>query len=478
MPTKKYDLEYLKTFIKKTMHDWLVPGLAIVVVKDGSVLLSEGFGFRDVKKRLKVTPQTIFTIASCTKAFTTLSLAMLVEQKKLDWDKPVRYYMPQFTLYDEAASNRITARDLVCHRTGLPRYDWVWYRSKRSRKDIVESLKFLKPNKDFRTFYQYQNIMFMAAGLLLEHITGSLWEDFVAERIFSPLGMNLSNFSVEDSQKSSNFAKPYMKKGSKIKEIDFLNVDACGPAGSINSTVDDLGKWLMLHLGKGKFAGKQIIPEECFNEIHKPQMVISDAPSFKEIINPCYALGWTIVSYCGKKMLRHGGSLDGFSSCVSFMPEENLGIAILTNMESTDAHNVILYTVYDRLLGIEALPWNKRFKELNDKDKKTAIADKKKEKTKKIKGTKPSRSISEFVGEYVHPAYGAIKIEKDKDNLFLLFNNIRFPMTHFHYDVFEFTDPVWGTIRKVNFFSNMDGRLNKLYIRFEVNADEIEFVKK
>ncbi|MFQ6032023.1 MAG: serine hydrolase domain-containing protein, partial [Candidatus Zixiibacteriota bacterium] len=215
------------------MKEWKVPGLAISIVKEDKVIYTKGFGFRDVKKGLKVTPHTLFAIGSCTKAFTAVAMGFLVDEGKLDWDKPVREYLPSFKLKDPFASERMTPRDLVCHRSGLPRHDLVWYNSSTSREELTHRLQYLEPSKDFRTTYQYQNLMFMTAGYMVGKIAGKTWEEFVRERILEPLGMEESNFSVEDSKKAPDFALPYFKdKQERVIEIPFRNIDNVGPAGS------------------------------------------------------------------------------------------------------------------------------------------------------------------------------------------------------------------------------------------------------
>ncbi|MEW5901563.1 MAG: serine hydrolase domain-containing protein, partial [Acidobacteriota bacterium] len=185
------------------MAEWKVPGMAVAIVKDGQVILAEGYGLKDVKNNLKVTPQTIFAIGSSSKAFTATAMGILTDDGKLDWDKPVREYLPSFKLWDLFASERMTPRDLVCHRSGLPRHDVMWYNSPLSRKELFDRIQYLKPNKDFRANFQYQNLMFMTAGYLVGQLSGSTWEEFTKKKIFEPLGMNDSNFSVEESKKAA-----------------------------------------------------------------------------------------------------------------------------------------------------------------------------------------------------------------------------------------------------------------------------------
>ncbi len=253
---------------------WKVPGLALAVVKDGEMVFARGFGKRDLTGGEAVTPQTIFAIGSSSKAFTAASLAMLVDEGKLNWDRPVREYIPFFKLYDTVASERITPRDLLIHNSGLPRHDLAWYRSSRSRKELVEGLRYLEPSKDFRSTWQYQNMMYATAGYLVECVSGLSWEDFVQQRIFAPLGM--SNSYVNDTsarEHTTNYSLPYREKDGEIQQIPFYSHwQALGPAGSIHSNVEDLCKWLLLHLNKGKVGDRQLISEGQMTQLHSPQM--------------------------------------------------------------------------------------------------------------------------------------------------------------------------------------------------------------
>lgn len=307
-------LEGFAEFVHGTMQDWNVHGVAIAIVKNGDVIYSRGFGKRDVAGDQDVTSQTLFAIASCTKAFTTASMALLVDEGKLDWDIPVRQYLPYFSLYDNVATERITPRDLVTHRTGLPRHDLAWYHSSASRQELFDRLRYLEPTKDFRTLWQYQNLMYMAAGYLVGHIAGQEWEAFVQERLFQPLEMERSNFSIVETVKhSSDFSHPYRAKNEGIKEIPFYGAqDAIAPAGAIVSCVEDMSKWLLMHLNKGQYNGSQIISSAQIKQLHAPHMVIPEISKYAEIPYSNYALGWTVAPYRGHPMVCHsvGVSMD------------------------------------------------------------------------------------------------------------------------------------------------------------------------
>ncbi len=472
-------LEGLDTFITQAMKDWRVPGVAIAVVQDGKVILSKGYGLRDIQKNLPVTPKTLFAIGSITKSFTVTALGMLVDEGKLDWDKPVREYLPSFRLYDPVASERITPRDLVTHRSGLPRHDALWYNSAFTRKEMVDRLRYLEPSKDFRSTFQYNNLMFMTAGYLAGHVAGTTWEDFVRQRILLPLGMQGTNFSVLDSQKSSDFAVPYKKAKEEVKEIPFRVIDEVAPAGSINSNTEDMTHYVLMHLNKGKHGQTQILSENNANQMQTPQMVAPSSMRYSEVGHASYGLALAISSYRGHKTVSHGGAIDGFIALVSFIPQDKIGMVILTNLDQQPLPTIISYNVYDRLLGLDQVPWNQRFKDDERKGKESEEEAKKKGFTTRKPGTHPSHDLKEYVGEYENPGYGIVKIEQDKDDLRVTYNRMTSPLKHFHYDVFEVPenplDPFEKT--KVMFFTDTKGDISNLSIPMEPNVKDIVFTR-
>lgn len=481
----RIDARDFATFVNKVLADWKVPGVSVVVVKDGKVILAEGYGLRDIQNKLPVTPHTLFAIGSASKAFTATAVGILVDEGKLNWDKPVIDYLPDFRLYDPITTTQITPRDMLCHRSGVPRYDFAWLGSSASRKELYERIRFLEPNTGFRSLFQYNNFMYMAAGYLVGQISGSSWEEFVQHRIFDPLGMKESNFSVETTKEKSDVALPYGLEKGKLVEFQFRNIDAMGPAGSINSNALDMAQWVLLNLNKGKAGDKKIISEGTLAEIHSPQMVIKQGEfrlleNFPEMSHSSYGLGWIVTTYRGHIWMHHGGNVDGFTSLVTFFPRDNFGVVVLSNMNSTLVPEIIALNVADRLLGLDQVDWNKRLKDIfNSLLAEQEKAEKEGEKDRKI-GTRPSHSLEEYVGEYENPAFGKVSVMKDGDGLRLKTPALEGPLTHYHYDVFELKAMLMGSEmkRKVSFASNVQGEICSLSIPLEPSAKDIVFFKK
>jgi CubicO group peptidase (beta-lactamase class C family) len=477
-------MKKFRKYIYQVMDVWKVPGVAVGVIYKGNVILAEGYGYRDVEKMLPANRHTIFAIGSSTKAFTTLTMGILVDEGKLDWEQPVKNYLPDFEMYDPYVSEHMTPRDLVIHNSGLPRHDSMWYGSKRTRKELYDVLHYLEPSKGFRSAYQYQNLMYMTAGYLVGRITKSSWEEVVQKRILDPLGMTSTNFSVNVSQKSDNYALPYEEEEEKIKQVPFYSgfsdVHAnFGPAGSISSNITDMLKWVKLHLQEGKWNDLQIINKSTLQQIHTPQIIAGGTVAkllgdFKEFSCPTYGMGWFIHHFRGHKILHHGGNIDGFSAMVSFMPENKSGVVVLTNKGGTFLTMAILFHVYDSLLGIKPAPWSLRFKTEIDKFLVTQKAKKDEEDKFRKKNTNPTHPLTEFAGEFEHPAYGSLFITVKNNTLHFEYNKFSSPLNHFHYNVFNVEE---GLIKglKFQFFLNEKGDIDRVSVPLQSGVNNIIF---
>jgi CubicO group peptidase (beta-lactamase class C family) len=474
------ELDELGGYVEGLLKDWDTPGTAVAVAKEGEIIFLQGFGRRNLAEDLPVTTSTVFAIASCTKAICAASLAILADAGKLDWEAPVRTYLPDFALYDPVATEQITPRDLVTHRSGLPRHDGLWYGSGLSREEMVRRLRYLEPTKDLRAVWQYQNLMYLTAGYLAGKIAGCEWEELVRTRIFEPLGMHDSGFSVTHAQQMPDHARPYMEKDDETKEIPFRNIDAIAPAGAITSSIADLSRWLLLNLNRnrGELEGKRIISEAQMAQLHAPQMVMPPWNKYPESALPAYAHGWSVESYRGHTKVSHGGNIDGFSSLVSFLPDDGLGVVVLTNKNGSPIPAAITYTLYDRLLGLSEVPWNERFQQDHAVEKAAGSAGKDRAETERVAGTNPSHPLADYAGVYEHPGYGRMVIVEKDDGLEVRFNSLAGPLTHRHYDIFEHEQAAMGRIFPFNFATDATGDIVSVAVPMEPMVKDIVFTKQ
>ncbi len=476
--------EGLKGFddvVEKSLETFMVPGLAMAIVKDNEVIFARGFGYRNVKKKAPMTPDTLLAIGSSSKAFTTFALGILVDEGKLEWNKPVRNYIPWFRLLDASVGDRLTPRDLVTHRSGMPRHDLIWYNNyTASREEFVKRLAHLQLTADLRERFQYNNLMFLTAGYLVEVLTEKKWEDAVQTLVFKPLGMERTNFSVEDSQKDSDFALPYREKDDKIEQIPFRNISNIGPAGSINSSVNEMANWLIVHLNNGKFKGKQIINEVTLQDMHLTHMPIGGTSTRPEISPADYGMGWFVDNYRGFRRVHHGGNIDGFSAMVSMLPQHGIGFVVLANKNGTGVPELLIRHAIDRLLHLDPIDWLGEAAEKRAKGKEVSKKAEEKKLTRRIPGTTPAHNLSEYAGAYFHPGYGDLKVTFNKDKLSLTYNGITTPLSHWHYETFncdEAEDPTFEDM-KLTFRTDVSGNVAELVAPFEPSTDEIVFEKK
>jgi CubicO group peptidase (beta-lactamase class C family) len=476
---------HLRQYVPTVMQEWQVPGLAMAVVAGDRVVYSGAFGLRDVERRLPVTPETLFAIGSATKAFTTLALGTLVDEGKLDWDEPVRAYLPEFQLRDPFASERMTARDLVTHRSGLPRHDLAWYGSPLSRAELFRRLAELEPSADFRTRFQYQNLMFMTAGFLAEKVSGRSWEALVRERILAPLGMRATDFSIQAMQAAPDHARAYRRRdeGVGIEEMPLRNVDAVGPAGSINSSVLDMASWVRLHLGDGTFGGRRVVSRATLEELHAPQVVIREGALPQLLADDeqpylLYGLGWFVQPWRGRHLIQHGGNIDGFTALVSFLPREKLGLVILTNLDNSLLPYAVAFHTYDRLLGLPEKDWDGLFKAKRDAVETATAQRRRAAEAERKKGTRPAHPLDEYAGVYTHPAYGELRVERDgKGGLRFACNGLAGGLEHWNYEVWNVTDgPARGT--KLTFLTDTGGDVDRVTAPFEASVADIVFTRK
>ncbi len=447
-------LKEIDAYAQKAGDDWNVPGFAIGIVKDGKVVFTKGYGIRELGKTDKTDENTLFAIASNSKAFTTASLAILVDEKKLNWDDKVSKYLPEFQMPDAYVSREMTVRDLVTHRSGLDTFsgDLLWYETNYSTDEVLRRVRFLKPKTSFRSRFGYQNLMFMAAGRVVEKVSGKSWGDFVTERILTPLGMSRTTVSVKSLK--DNFSMPHNESGGKLRVLHSGNVDSAYAAAGLNSSVADVSKWLLLQLGRGKYDGKQIFSERQSWEMWQPYIMIPVSEAAMKN-NPTrhfsgYGMGWAVGDYQGRKTVSHGGGLDGMISQTAMMPEENLGLVVLTNSE-TPVNSIMMNKIYDVFTNAPKRDWSAEALERTKNGKIEETKEIKEVDASRIANTKPSLAMNGYAGTYSSEMYGDVIVREENGKLVM--NLVPAPnfvadLEHWHYDTFQIK---WRTSVPYNF---------------------------
>lgn len=479
----KKALEGLDPLVEKALKEYEVPGIAIGIVVDGQVIYSKGFGYRNLDAKTLVSPKTLFAIGSCTKAFTSFLAGTLIDEGLFNWDDQVSDLLPDFRLYDSYATHHMTIRDLLTHRSGMPRHDYMWYNSKLTRSQLMQRLRYLEPASDLRERFHYNNLMYLTAGYVMEKLTNKSWEDLVAEKIFAPLQMSSSNFSIDEMQQSSDFASPYLQKDAELIPISLRDISVIGPAASINSNVEDLTHWVQMQLGQGIYQEKSLINTSTLQEMHSPQVVVSGTPEHKEAVLSTYGIGWGILSYRGHYHVSHDGGSDGFTSVVSFLPNDGMGLVILCNKNLTTLPRFLSAEIWDRLLGLSPIDWFQEGLDAYLKAKDSQRQLKLQEDLTRKKNTSPSHALNDYLGIYQHPGYGQVDITRAGDRLELTFNHITSSLNHWHYDVFvvseESEDLHFSRIgTKLTFRMNLNGEIEELVIPFEPGTADVVFKKK
>lgn len=478
----------LDTTISRFLKDWHAAGCAVAVVEKDKVIYARGFGYRDWSKKVPVTENTLFAIGSCTKAFTSSLLGMAVKDGKLDLDKPVHDYLPELKFYNEYLTDHVTARDMMSHRTGLPRHDYVWYGSSASRDSLLYRIRFLEPSAELRQRYQYNNFMFIAQGVLAEKLFGKKWETLVKEKIFTPLGMNTANFSVHDLAKTTDFSYAYRDQNDSIDKMDFRDIDAVGPAGSINASVKEMANWVRTWINGGKFEGKEIIPASYVSQAIASQMIAGSgypSPENADVHFFNYGLAWSLSSYRSHYRVEHGGNIDGFSASTSFFPLDSIGIIVLTNQHSSVLTSMIRNTIADRMLNLPYRDWNKFNRDAVNKAKAIAKLRGNPDSTNFKAGTTPLHRIAEYSGVYDHPGYGKIRIFMERDTMWIDYNEAGKRTTsylqHYHYDIFKLRNTMETEVNvdapKIRFITSNTGNVDKLEFAFERTVKDIVFEK-
>jgi CubicO group peptidase (beta-lactamase class C family) len=440
------DAKAVDAVVRDALESWKVPGAALAIVRGDEVVYLKGYGVCQVGKDKPVSPDTLFAIASCTKAFTAAAIGVLADEGKMAWDDPVRKHLPWFRLSDPLADRDVTLRDLLCHRTGLSRHDLLSFGTELSREEIVRRMGLVRPAHPFRSTFQYNNNMYTAAGLAVGAAAKSPWAEFVTTHLFGPLGMKGATCSSHAAGQVADRASPHRrKKDGTVEALPWHDgLDNAGPAGAIHASARDMAKWVRFQLGDGIFEGRRILKAATLTETHTPQMVIRlqgmTKIAYPETTQIAYGLGWFIHDHRGRLMYSHTGGLEGFRARIVLVPKDKLGLVFLMNSgvgsSYSSMHYVVTNALLDLLLGTEKKDWNAYYQAGAKKLEDQGEAASRERDRKRHPDTKPSRELSAYAGTYADPAYGEAKVSLRDGALFLEWGRSKIKLEHFHFDTF------------------------------------------
>jgi CubicO group peptidase (beta-lactamase class C family) len=472
----------LELLITEAMDEWKIPGLALAVVQEGEVALVRAYGLRDVEAGLKVTTDTQFLIGSATKSFTATGLALLMDERRMDWTKPVRDYIPEFRLHDAVATDRVTVRDLLCHHSGLPRHDWIWVPGDLSPAQMLAAMRYLEPSDDIRNTYQYLNLGYLVASMVTERVSGQSWTEFTRARLTDKLHMNVA-FSVEDLTAAADAAVPYMMDGDARLRLKGWPMRVTA-AGGISTSIASFANWLRLHLDKGEFEGQQLLSPSLIQQLQTPRVHVS-ASEFAEYGDMYYCLGFRSHIYRGERVVWHGGGWSGWSTLMTMLPDRGVGVAVFTNRSQSMAPEIIANYVFDRACGKEPIPWLDRFRELRRKFVAQLEIDRQAWKATRRPNTRPSHDLADYAGDYDHPGYGRITITCTKGThaegkLTWAYRGMSEPLAHRHYDTFELPEAPGRLLPgrlAISFSTDREGNIASLAAPFEPLVKDIVFTR-
>ncbi len=463
------------SIVKKALETWRVPGVAVAIVRNGEVIYLKGGGVRAWNADDPITPDTLFPIGSCTKAFTTTAMAILVDEGKMGWDDHVRKHLSYFHLSDPLADHDVRLRDLVCHRTGLASNDLLWYRAPWSMEEMVRRAGMLPLDQPFRTRFQYQSTMFTAAGLAVASSADQPWQHFVQKRLFDPLGMMESCFTSTAAAKIADRAVGHrLNRLGRHEVVDYYPMEVPNPAGSIHSTARDLSKWLIFQLGDGRVGEKRIVSAANLAETHSPQTVIRlegiERDMQPDTVQMSYGMGWVLQDYRGVGLCSHAGAIDGFRVHLTMIPERRIGIVLLNNLQNTRMNQALSNSLVDLLLDLPKKDWNAICGRAVLKAE-AAAADKAREREARRKpDAAPSRPLTAYAGVYDNPAYGAASVTVEKGALVWAWNQFRTPLDHYQFDEFAAPIDVIGSPH-IEFVLNAEGNVSAMKVTDPMNAE-------
>jgi CubicO group peptidase (beta-lactamase class C family) len=459
----------LDAYIAKAVADWHVPGLAIAVVKDGRIVFAKGYGVRELGKPAPVDTQTLFAIGSTTKAMTSASLGMLVDEGKLRWDDKVTKILPGFQLADPYVTRELTIRDLLTHRTGLGNADVLWYRSDNSAEEVIRRIRFADPAYSFRSSFIYQNIMYAVAGQVVATVSGIPWEEFVRTRVFAPIGMVNSVPLLDSARRRANIASPHFRFGDTVRVISNAMVDAIAPAGAVWASVADMARWTRFVLDSARVGDHRLLKPETYAEWLKPETMVTPEEFYPtaRLTKPhwtTYAFGWFQEDYSGHMVDFHTGSIDGMVAIIGLIPDERLGVYVLANLDHAEVRHALMYRVFDAYLRNPPRDWSSDFLHLYGGLRAAADSARQRTIARRIPDTHPSLPLTQYAGTYADSLVGDVVVSLDDGKLRLRTSTTHAgTLEHWEYDTFRVRwDNAWEGTSFATFTIGRDGVPSRL----------------
>ena len=468
-PSVESRLEGLDDYVAHLLETWNAPGLGIGIVVKDRLAFAKGYGYRDFGKRIPYTPTTTQPIGSNTKLFTAVAAGLLVHEGKLDWDTPIRSYVPAIRFASDELDRAVTMRDMLSHRTGISRHDGIWYQSNLTQKDLVDRLRYLEPSAPLRTTFLYNNIMYASAGYAVEAVSGKPWSTFVGERLLRLLDMTCTTFTIADMLGTPEPAVPYTESrdGSELTRVPYSD-DGGGvaPAGGMNSSVVDMSHWVIALLNGGVYNGTQVIPRDVIRETLAPSIALPNTDletrGWTEMLGTAYGMGRYTGSYRGHFVAYHGGDIRGFHSQVSLMPRDSIGVIVMViGDHAAPLYNIVTWNIYERLLGLSLTPWSERFKAIRVTEKQALAAARARALHASAAAGKPSHALADYVGEFQDSAYGVLRISQADRSLQFDFHRIHLPLSRVRYDRFDTPDDEQDGRWTVNFLTGVNGDVDR-----------------
>ncbi len=448
-------------YVEKGMREWSVPGIAIGIVHNDSVILAKGYGVRTTGRPERVDDRTLFAIASDTKAFTGILMAMLADSGMVHWDDHATAYLPDLQLADPYVTRELTVRDMLTHRAGLARADLLWTGGYGYDTDqLLHRLRYLHPSWSLRSHYGYNNIMYGAAGEVIARAGGKPWTELLRTRILEPLGMTCTRSTVTALPSESDVASPHAIIDGKLRTVAYTNIDALPAAGAINSCAADMVQWLRFQLDSGQTNGRRLVSARNFRETHTPQLAVRIDSAYR-VLNPAthlrsYAIGWVVSDYHGREMLSHAGNLSGMAAMVGLLPEERLGVVVLSNLEDQSLRESLMYKVFDLYLGVPPKDWSAETLGEKRRADSASMADERERQAKRVRNTHPSLPLERYAGTYADSLYGPAKVTVESGDLvFTMAPKQIGDLEHWHFDTFR---AIWR-----------DHRDGKSFVTFELD---------